>query len=209
MAKQASSFIKTTYVTIVIVISNCLLFLATSAGLLPTTTLASLPAAVLHGHWLPLLTAFWLHASWEHLALNMFTLLIIGPVAEHFYGHLRYTLIYLSAGIGGNLLACYLFALLASTRGGHWVELYTATYDLGSSIAIAGVIVASAVVLLPLNFPRRQLSRWWNVAAFVYAVIVLLPIGPTAMPGSTVLHIGGACVGLLWFIYGSRHYRRR
>lgn len=50
-----------------------------------------------------LVTSMFLHAGLIHIALNMYSLYIIGPQLESFYGKTKYLLIYFISGIIGNL----------------------------------------------------------------------------------------------------------
>lgn len=59
--------------------------------------------AIVDGQWWRLITSMFLHIGLLHLVLNMIALYYIGAVAERIYGSMRFTFIYLLAGIGGSL----------------------------------------------------------------------------------------------------------
>jgi len=50
-----------------------------------------------------LATAMFLHAGLAHIAVNMLALWVIGPQLESLFGHVRYTVLYLVAGLGGSV----------------------------------------------------------------------------------------------------------
>ena len=48
-----------------------------------------------------LFTTAFLHAGLIHLGMNMWSLFVVGPLIERFYGNLSFAVIYLASGIGG------------------------------------------------------------------------------------------------------------
>jgi len=50
-----------------------------------------------------LITATFLHASFLHIGFNMLVLWMLGPQLERILGHLRFTVLYLVAGLGGSV----------------------------------------------------------------------------------------------------------
>lgn len=50
-----------------------------------------------------LITATFLHASLWHIGFNMLVLWMLGPQLERILGHLRFTVLYLVAGLGGSV----------------------------------------------------------------------------------------------------------
>jgi len=57
----------------------------------------------LDGQWWRLLTSMFLHGSLLHLAFNMFALWQVGRLVERIFGSLRFTGLYLLAGLAGSL----------------------------------------------------------------------------------------------------------
>lgn len=57
------------------------------------------------GEYYRLLTSIFLHAGIIHLICNMYSLYVIGPQTESFYGKLKYLFIFLFSGISGSLLS--------------------------------------------------------------------------------------------------------
>ena len=83
-----------------------------------------------------LFTSMFLHFGMTHLANNMLVLFVIGDNLERAVGKIRYLLIYLLSGVGGNILSCYL-----EYRQG------VVTVSAGASGAIFGVMGAMIYVL--------------------------------------------------------------
>src|SRR5438105_3725865 len=81
---------------------------------------------VLHGEYYRLLTAMFLHGSLPHLFFNAYALYIYGRLVEGFFGHVRFALIYMLAGLCGSLASFLL------TRGA----------SVGASGAIFGIFGA-------------------------------------------------------------------
>ena len=50
-----------------------------------------------------LVTNVFLHGGLIHLAVNMWSLLVIGPLVERLYGNLAFAIIYLASGVGGAI----------------------------------------------------------------------------------------------------------
>jgi len=91
------------------------------------------PGLVLNGEWHRLFTAMFLHFGAEHLANNMILLAAAGGKLEAAVGPFRYLVIYIGAGLAGNLLSLY-------------VMIRTGDYAVcaGASGAVFGIIGALA-----------------------------------------------------------------
>src|ERR1700689_3094817 len=80
-------------------------FLSWGADFGPLTT---------HGQWWRLVTAAFVHGSFLHLLMNMLILLSIGMFTERLFGRVGFIVLYLSAGIGGNLASLTLHPFTVS-----------------------------------------------------------------------------------------------
>lgn len=58
-----------------------------------------------HGEFYRLFTCIFLHAGILHLFCNMYSLYVIGPQVESFYGKLKYIFIFVFSGICGSILS--------------------------------------------------------------------------------------------------------
>lgn len=112
--------------------------------------------------WTPFLTNMFLHGSWLHLILNMWTLWIFGPAVEDRLGPGRFLGFYLLCGLAAGLAHA-----IANPN--------SAVPALGASGAIAGVIgcyarmfpFARLVVIVPILF----VPLFFEVPAIAFAMI--------------------------------------
>ena len=145
--------------------------------------------AVVAGHqWWRLFTAQFLHIGVLHLVSNAVIIYYMGQYMEPMLGHLKFLILYLLSGIGGNLLS------LALGSDG--------TISAGASTALFGLFGAmTAIGVRNMNNP---LISYLGRQAFVLAIIniVLDLFAPNIdIQG----HIGGFIAGfLLAIILGDR-----
>lgn len=93
---------------------------------------AKVNAAIIAGQYWRFVTALFLHGNLVHVAVNCYTLYIIGPEVEAAFGHLRFAALYLLAGVC-SILASFLL---------------TDANSVGASGALFGLMGALAVYLL-------------------------------------------------------------
>jgi membrane associated rhomboid family serine protease len=124
-----------------------------------------------------LVTSMFLHESWWHVGLNMFSLYMVGRFVEQVYGPWRYLLIYFLTGIFGGILVIFL-----SNSGA-----------LGASGAIFGIFGALGVFFWYNRraFGSAMLSQWM----FILILNLALTFGVGAISVSG--HIGGLTMGLV------------
>jgi membrane associated rhomboid family serine protease len=141
------------------------------------------------------LTAALAHASFLHLALNMFTLWILGRSLEPLLGKGRFLALYLISALGGSV-AVTLLAPLTSVVGasGAIFGLFGALLVIGRHI---GADIRVIAVLIGINF------------AFPFVLALINSIGSgsfvaalNAVGISWQAHLGGLVVGaLVGFVY--------
>lgn len=131
-------------------------------------------------HW-RLLTSGFLHLSLFHIAINMFSLYVLGRSLEPALGSSRYAMVYFTALFGGSA-AVILFGA-------------PQTYTAGASGAIYGLMGALLIVVV-----KARVS-----AAPVLAIIAINIVLSITLPGISILaHLGGLLFGALCtaaFIY--------
>ncbi|RMF48854.1 MAG: rhomboid family intramembrane serine protease [Anaerolineae bacterium] len=105
-----------------------------------------------------LLTPLFLHGGIWHIGFNMYALYVLGPSLERFLGHVRFLLLYLLAGFGGNLLSLYL----------------TPEPSLGASTAIFGLIAAQAILVYQNRFlfpnPNQAIGSMMRLAILNFLI---------------------------------------
>ena len=87
---------------------------------------------IINGELWRLVTPMLLHGSLIHIGFNMYALFIVGPGLERYYGRLRFLLLYLLAGIAGNVASFY----------------FSVDPSIGASTAIFGLIAAQGVFIV-------------------------------------------------------------
>lgn len=149
-----------------------------------TTDFAALPgvrlpdgsvAGIAGGEYYRLVTAGFLHYGLLHLALNSYALWILGRECERLLGPLRFIVLYMLAGLGGNV-AVYLFSGLNSPV-------------LGASGSIFGLFGA-------LFFFFRKLRS--DVRGLVGLIVANLLLSVFIAGISLSAHVGGLLTGALF-----------
>ncbi len=64
---------------------------------------------IFSGEYWRFLTPIFLHADFQHLAMNCLSLFVFGKIIEGMYGHIKFGFIYFAAGIMGNI-ASFMFS---------------------------------------------------------------------------------------------------
>lgn len=144
---------------------------------------ANFAPATADGQWWRLGSAMFLHFGALHLGMNMLALWDGGKLVERMFGAVRFLVIYLISGVGGNLLSLVI-------QGNDAVSG-------GASGAIFGIYGA---LLVYVWFARRQMQaqefRWlfWGALLFSALTIVMGYV----IPGiDNSAHIGGFVTGMV------------
>ena len=148
-------------------------------------------------NWATMFTSMFLHGDWMHFATNMLFLWVFGDNIEDRFGHFRYLLFYLAAGVAAIWLQIVANPL---------AQVPT----IGASGAIAGVLgaylllfpysrVRTVVVFLFITFvriPALYLLGLWFLLQFISGVGSL---GPSAQTGGVAYwaHVGGFVLGIV------------
>ena len=97
-------------VTVSLILINILVFLAVelTGGSEDTMHMlqcgAGYTPAIIQGEYYRIFTSMFLHFGPQHLGNNMLVLFVLGGRMERTVGRIRYLLIYLLGGMGGNIL---------------------------------------------------------------------------------------------------------
>ena len=126
-----------------------------------------------------LITSIFLHGGFIHLLCNMYSLYVIGPQLESFFGKVKYTIIFIGSGIIGNMLS---MAFLQDTF-----------VSVGASGAIFGLLGA----LLYFGYHYRVYLSGVIKSQIIPLIILNLIIGFVATSINNLAHIGGLIGGVL------------
>jgi membrane associated rhomboid family serine protease len=139
-----------------------------------------LPYGIPNGEYYRLITAMFMHYGLIHLAVNMYSLWILGRPLEAMLGPVRFGAVYLVCGLGGNV-AAYVFSPSSASAG--------------ASTAIFGLLGVYFFVLKRLNM---------NAASIMPVILINLVFTFTVRGISIPGHIGGLLIGAL-VGYGVTH----
>jgi rhomboid protease GluP len=134
-----------------------------------------------HEYW-RLITNVFLHGGLIHLAMNMWSLLVIGPLIERLYGSLAFAVIYLASGIGGAAAS-----LTADPR----------RTGVGASGAICGILGALTAFLIVHRraIPKSILKSFRG--SLISVVVFMAVLGLIVPNIDQQAHVGGLVTGFL------------
>ena len=136
--------------------------------------------AVAAGEYWRLLSATFLHGSFDHLLGNSVALFILGMVCEHAFGRRQFVLLYVASAVGGSLLSL----------------LWSPGPSVGASGAIFG-LQGAAIALFRGHRDRLLVrDRRIGVVLIVWAIYTVLS-GLTTPWVDNGAHIGGLAAGWL------------
>jgi rhomboid protease GluP len=133
------------------------------------------------GEWWRLLACCFVHFGLAHLVGNMFMLWIVGPRLEQVWGHVRFLILYLIAGIAGS---CGI------------VINNPESFGAGASGALWGILTSLAAwILLNRRFLGHSFaSDWLRRLLFLFVLNAALSM----MPGiSAAAHFVGGAAGVI------------
>ncbi|MBU3904867.1 MAG: rhomboid family intramembrane serine protease [Nanoarchaeota archaeon] len=150
---------------------------------------------IMAGGWWSFITSIFMHASSEHLVLNMIALFFFGSVIEHELGSGKILLIFFAAALLGNVAV-----ILASLLG-----IMPATIPvIGASAAIFGLL-GTAMLVKPLEFvlfpylipiPLILVALIYTIFNITEFLVILATGGISDI--AYVAHIGGLIFGMLY-----------
>lgn len=126
-------------------------------------------------------TSMFLHWDINHLVSNMLVLYYLGEVVEGQFGPVRYGILYLEAGIGGDLLSIVCKFYLGPT-----------SHSVGASGAVFGVIGALIVLVISHKGHLGEISA----GRLVFMVAYSLYSGFVGINIDNAAHIGGFLSGM-------------
>ncbi len=155
------------------------------------------PAAIWQGQMLwTLVTSMFMHGSFFHLLVNMFSLFFLGSFLESLVGRRRYLTIYFIGGLLGSV-----FFALSPLFTDKWTVMAVgasgAIFAVGGALAVLTPRLPVFIMLIPIPIP-------------MYIAIFLLFILLSFMPNiANSGHLGGLVAGLLLGWYYKKDVIRR
>ncbi|MDT3766798.1 rhomboid family intramembrane serine protease [Gleimia hominis] len=132
-----------------------------------------------------LLTVVLVHGGIIHLALNMFTLYVVGPSVEQALGGWRFTALYLLSALGGSVTVL-LWGVLEAMVSSRSAALLT--WNVGASGALFGLFAAVYIL---------QRHAGMDTRAIVVLLAVNLIYGFMVSNVSWQAHLGGMITGAI------------
>ena len=175
-------------VTVLLILANILVFTAVefTGGSEDTMHMlqcgAAYTPAIMQGEYYRIFTSMFLHFGPQHLGNNMLVLFVLGGRLERTVGKLKYLLIYLLGGMGGNLLCLFL-------------ELDSADFAVsaGASGAVFAVMGAMIYAVLRGKGHIEDLSARQVVIMAAFS----LYFGFTSEGVDNAAHVGGLLCGFI------------
>ena len=129
-----------------------------------------------------LFTCVFLHGGLIHVAVNVWSLLVIGPLVERFYGNLAFAVLYLASGVGGSIAS-----LTASPL----------RVGVGASGAVCGVLggLVAFMIVHRRTIPKSILKSFRGSLLLVVVLTVVLGFLVPNMDHQA--HLGGFVTGFL------------
>ena len=149
-------------------------------------------------------TSMFLHASLIHFLMNMYSLYVIGPQLESFYGKVKYTIIFIFSGIIGNLLSLLfiqdnivsvgasgaIFGLLGSLLYfGYYYRVYL-------SGVIKSQIIPLIILSLGIGFLVSGINNFAHIGGLIGGVLISIAVG-VKYKGKTSDRVNGIIMSLI------------
>ncbi|HEY9401565.1 MAG TPA: rhomboid family intramembrane serine protease, partial [Pyrinomonadaceae bacterium] len=158
------------------------------------------------GEWWRLVTPVFLHTSWIHLIVNMYSLFMLGPYVEKLYGSARFVFFWVLTGVAG-VLASYL-ATGYGMRGGGGDSMLGRFLFSGGDVPSAGASGAlfglvGVLFVFGIKF-RHELPEGFKRAfgtGMIPTILINLFIGYTIPNIDNAAHLGGFVAGALCALF--------
>lgn len=188
-----SASLRTSYVTLALLLANAVMFALEYAYGGPENVEALYRLGALWPdamsdprQWWRVVAAMFLHFGWAHLILNMLSLALLGRMVEAAFGHARMPLIYAVSGLGS------MATVVALMRAG----VVEADFLVGASGAIMGLIGAWGGRVVRQYFSSRDVIDRRQVAALAVIMLGQFAIDLSVPQVSFTAHASGFLCGL-------------
>lgn len=132
-----------------------------------------------------LISSIFLHAGILHLICNLYSLYILGPQVEGFYGKTKFTIIYIVSGIIGNLLSLAFLGdnIVSVGASGSIFGLLGAILYFGYHyrVYLSSVIKSQIIPLILLNlgigFMASGINNFAHIGGLIGGVLISMAVG--------------------------------
>lgn len=180
---------KTPYITYILLALNILIYILFLTGELgiKINSLALkgvlVKEAVLNGEIYRLITYMFLHGGLVHLLSNCYTLYLIGPQIENFFGKIKFILIYFISGIVGGLFSILLTNGASIGASGAIFGLFGALLYFGYHYRVyLGNVLKSRVIPLiifnlAISFLYEGIDSWCHIGGLIGGALISMALG--------------------------------
>ena len=150
------------------------------------------------GEWYRVFSSAFLHLGLPHLAFNMYSLYLFGPIVERMYGHVEFAVLYLLCAAGGSILTVLLQPFPgAAGASGAIFGLFGLVFVIGrrhkvvaggQTRAVMGQVGTLLVINLVFTFVVPGISWTGHLGGLVIGGLLGFLLPPT----------GAATLGSLW-----------
>lgn len=130
-----------------------------------------------------LFTSMFLHIGIFHLLCNMYSLYILGPQLESFFGKVKFLFIYITSGIIGGLFSVLLTDGLSAGASGAIFGLLGAILYFGYHYRVyLGTVIKSQIIpLIVLNlmigFMSSGIDNWAHIGGLIGGILASIAVG--------------------------------
>ena len=178
---------KTAYVTIALIVINIIMYMLckTDLGYIIYDR-GALMLSDIDSNWgkFRTFTSMFLHADMNHLASNMFMLILLGGVIENYTGHVFFLFMYLMSGLFGNFFSLGYEQFFGISR-----------ISVGASGAIMGNVGFLALWLLAGGKSKRKIANM-KFRLIVFGLYIIESCFMQA-GANTQAHLGGFLMGVV------------
>ena len=171
-----------------IIIAICMVMFVVSGFGMDTIELvrygANYGPLIRDGEYYRLIASMFLHGGFMHIFLNMYSLYVVGPRVEDFFGKWKYVLIYLASGIGGSLLSVSMNGDVVSIgASGAIFGLFGALLYFGYNYrGYIGTIIRSQILPIVLynliiGFMIPGIDMWGHIGGLIGGLITAYMVG--------------------------------
>lgn len=140
------------------------------------------PYVLERGEYYRLITSMFLHGGVDHLFSNMLVLVALGEMMEDYYGHIRYGILYLAAGVGGGCASI-------------WYAYYSG--NMHGSVGASGAIFGLIGAVLFLVIVNRGFFSNISITRILFAIGYSIYAGVRSANVDNAAHVGGMIAGFV------------
>ncbi|MBO8156095.1 MAG: rhomboid family intramembrane serine protease [Bacillaceae bacterium] len=166
---------------------------------------------ILEGEWWRIFSSMFLHIGFLHIFMNMLALYYLGNAVERMYGSIKFSIIYLLAGLFGGLASFATNASVAAGASGALFGLFGALLFFGvmnrklffRTMGKNLLFIIGLNIILGISVPQIDNGAHMGglVGGFIASAIIQLPKNKTPVIQGTSLLVYTGMIGILLY-YG-------